>query len=93
MLQQLNGYEVQACKTRRNVLVSLFVACQCFRMAGKGPCMALGETILSAFRTLAKEALKEQDIEKLEEFVAAIGDLLHLLERRFADAHEGVRLQ
>ena len=89
MSQQIDWLRVQPCKTRRNIPVSFLVACQCLRAAGKSPCMALSETTLSAFRTLRKEAVKEQDIQKLEEFVAAIGGLLHLLERRFADADDG----
>jgi t-SNARE complex subunit (syntaxin) len=52
--------------------------------------MALGETTSSAFRTLREEAIKQRDIKKLEEFVSAIGDLLHLLERCLASADEGV---
>ena len=51
--------------------------------------MALGETTLSAFRTLSQEAINERDIEKLEELVKAIGELLHVLERRLTNADEG----
>jgi hypothetical protein len=55
--------------------------------------MPLDKKTSSAFRVLTEAAMKEQDLDELEEFVCAIDELLGLLERRFSDYARAGRFQ